>query len=95
MNSRQEIAACLDDCKDCFPEFGNAEILRTDTRNIGDEWPGYRAWPGYDIPQGTTIPNLLNVGDGVKPFGASGTVACAETARLAVNEIKKHFKPQE
>jgi len=29
----------------------------------------------------------------VKPFGWEGLAACAQGARLAVNEIRKRFKP--
>lgn len=94
MNARLEVLECLKDLEDCFPEFKNAQIIRTDARNLGDDWPVYRAWPGWDMPQATPISNLWNVGDGVKPFGGCGTPACSETAKIVVNEIKKRFKPE-
>jgi hypothetical protein len=33
------------------------------------------------------VPNVLEVGDGVKPYGWIGTTACAETARVATEIV--------
>ncbi|MDT7575347.1 MAG: phytoene desaturase, partial [Pseudonocardiales bacterium] len=48
-----------------------------------------RAVAGYDLPHSTPIPNLWNVGDGVKEYANGGTTACAETAKLVVEEIRR------
>jgi phytoene dehydrogenase-like protein len=53
----------------------------------GDRAPAQQARPGYDLPIETPVPNLLEVGDGVKPYGWIGTTACAETARIAVDTL--------
>jgi phytoene desaturase len=41
----------------------------------------------------TPIPNLWNVGDGVKEYANGGTTACAETAQLVVDRIAAAFPP--
>jgi phytoene desaturase len=53
----------------------------------GDRAPAQQVRPGYDLPIQTPVANLLEVGDGVKPYGWIGTTACAETARIAVNTL--------
>ena len=41
----------------------------------------------------TPIPNLWNVGDGVKEYANGGTTACAETAKLVVDRILERCPP--
>jgi len=61
-------------------------------RSFRKDWPGYRARPGDDMPQETSIVNLHNVGDSVKPSGVYGVGACAESARRVVKKIQeKHL----
>ncbi|MFH0914027.1 MAG: hypothetical protein V1849_01905, partial [Chloroflexota bacterium] len=94
LNGRQEIEANIRDLMDIFPSFARqATILRTDARNIDDEWPCYRTWPGYDLAPGTAVKGLYNVGDGVKPFGKVGLPSCAESGRVVAEEIKRLFRP--
>ena len=91
--ARHEVALCIQDLEDCLPKFKeHGEILRTDTRAQTDPWPVYRSWAGYDMPQETPLPNLFNVGDGVKPVGGVGLPACAESARIVVDKVRKKFK---
>jgi hypothetical protein len=45
--------------------------------------PAQQCQPGFDPDQRTPLDNVIEVGDGVKPFGWIGTTACAETARRA------------
>lgn len=93
MNARLELERHLQDLKDVLPGFESwAELLRTDTRNIDDEWPVYHSWAGYDLPQKTPVRNLYNVGDGTKPSGMVGLPASAETGIRAANEVKKTIK---
>ncbi|MCE5287938.1 MAG: amine oxidase, partial [Nocardiaceae bacterium] len=56
-----------------------------------DGWPPQRAVAGFDLPYATPIANLLNVGDAVKEYGNGGTTACAETAKIVVDEIRGMF----
>jgi hypothetical protein len=51
--------------------------------------PAQQCVPGHDLSVETPIPNLVEVGDGVKPYGWIGTTACAQTARLAVDALLK------
>lgn len=83
-----------EDLEEVFPDFRkHGRLLRQDIRDIDDDFPALRSWMGYDLPQKTPITNLLHVGDGVKPFGWEGLAACAESARLAVNELRKTCRP--
>jgi len=95
MNARMEVEKHLLDLNEVLPGFDSyAEILRSDSRNIDDEWPAYLSWPGRDLPQKTSIPNLYNVGDATKPSGKAGLPACAETGIRVANEVKKNIKPK-
>ena len=85
---RQEIELLLQDLHENLPGFDRcAEILIVNCYR--DEWPVFRAWSGYELPQKTPIENLYNVGDGVKPSGWIGTDACAESARIVVEDINR------
>lgn len=75
----------LADLREQFPGFGDARILAVDV--TAHEWPAQRAITGYDLPVHTPISNLWNVGDGVKLGSQAGTAACAETARVVVDQI--------
>lgn len=68
--------------------FERARILSTEITRDG--WPPQRAVAGYDLPHTTPIGNLWNVGDGVKEYANGGTTACAETAKLVVDQIAQH-----
>jgi phytoene desaturase len=82
----------IQDLRDNIPGFDeHAEILVASY--FRGECPGYHSWPGYDLPQKTSIENLYNVGDGVKPPGWIGLGACAKSAEMAVEDIKLRVKP--
>jgi phytoene desaturase len=81
-----ETALLFEDLRDEIPDFATrARVLSTTITR--DDWPPQRAVAGYDLPPTTPIPNLWNVGDGVKEYANGGTTACAETAALVVAEI--------
>lgn len=80
-----EIELGLQDLRDLFPQFVNAKMLSI--RVMRDDWPAQRACAGYDMPQYTALPNLWQVGDGVKDYGGGGTQACAENAKIAAAKI--------
>ena len=42
---------------------------------------------GLDLPRQTPLENLFNVGDGVREYASGGVQACAESGRLAVDEV--------
>jgi len=82
----QEKELLLVDIKDYFPGFEkHGKILAIDV--TAHEWPAQRAITGFDLPHTTPIANLWDVGDGVKPWGEAGTVACAKVAKLVTEEI--------
>ena len=95
MDMDKEIEANIQDIKDFVPNFERyGRILKMDVRDVDHEFPGYRAWPGYTMPQETPVDNLFHVGDAVMASGWEGFAGCAKSARLAVGQIKKRFKPE-
>ncbi|KAA9166010.1 NAD(P)/FAD-dependent oxidoreductase [Amycolatopsis acidicola] len=82
----------LEDLREQIPGFDGARIISWATTR--DEWPPQRAVAGFDLPNTTPIPNLWNVGDGVKEYANGGTTACAETAKLVVEQITRQHSPK-
>jgi phytoene dehydrogenase-like protein len=87
-----ETGLLLADLHDQIPGFGSARILSTVVAR--DDWPPQRAVAGFDLPSGTPIANLWNVGDGVKEYANGGTTACAETAKLVAAQITARYPPR-
>ena len=77
------------DLHEHVPGFADARVLSTTVWRDG--WPPQRAVAGFDIPHTTPIANLWNVGDAVKQYANGGTTACAETAKLVVDEITARY----
>jgi phytoene desaturase len=84
-----EKSLLLADLREQFPGFDDAKILAINV--TAHDWPAQRAVSGYDLPVETPIPNLWNVGDGVKLWGQAGTAACAENARVVVERIVTRY----
>jgi phytoene dehydrogenase-like protein len=81
-----EVAATLQDLRDEFDGFDSkARILSI--RVMRGDWPAQRSIAGLDLPQETSLPNLWNVGDGVREYASGGIQACAESAKLVVERI--------
>lgn len=74
------------DLRKAIPGFAGAEVVHFKAMR-GDFAPAQQAVPGRDPDVRTPLPNLVEVGDGVKPYGWIGTTACAQTARLAVDAL--------
>jgi phytoene dehydrogenase-like protein len=87
-----ETALLLADLREEFPGFDRARILSTVVTR--DDWPPQRAVAGFDLPPATPIPNLWNVGDGVKEYANGGTTACAETAQLVAAQVAGRHPPR-
>ena len=49
---------------------------------------------GLDLPRETSLANLWNVGDAVREYANGGVQACAESAKLVVDEILKRVPVQ-
>lgn len=85
-DQQAEVDATLEDLRDEFDRFDErAEILSIEV--MRGDWPAQRSIAGLDLPRATPIANLWNVGDGVRTYGNGGVQACAETAKLVVEQI--------
>jgi phytoene desaturase len=84
-----ETSLLMADLHDEVPGFDRARILSTVVTR--DDWPPQRAVAGYDLPPDTPVPNLWNVGDGVKEYANGGTTACAETAHLVASQVAERY----
>jgi phytoene dehydrogenase-like protein len=76
------------DLERVVPGFREAETVLCKTMR-GRLTPAQQCAPGHDLSVRTPVPNLVEVGDGVKPHGWIGTTACAQTARLAVAALER------
>ena len=85
-----EIEMLKADLAEHFPGFETAKILSVQVC-AGEDWPAQRAIAGRDLPQTTPIPNLFNVGDGVREWATAGQSGCVESARLVVERIATRF----
>ncbi|MEU7812825.1 FAD-dependent oxidoreductase [Pseudonocardia sp. NPDC049154] len=85
-DEEKEVELLKQDLREHVPGFDAARILSVAV--MKDGWPPQRAVAGYDLQSDTPIANLWNVGDGVKEYANGGTTACAETAKLVVEQIK-------
>lgn len=88
-NEAAETELLMADLREQIPGFDKARILSTVV--LRDDWPPQRAVAGFDLPNTTPIRNLWNVGDGVKEYANGGTTACAETAKLVVEQIAGRY----
>ncbi len=83
-----ELEATRDDLRDAFDGFDQkAQILSIEV--MRGEWPAQRSIAGLDLPRETPLENLWNVGDGNREYANGGIQACAESGKLAVDEILK------
>ncbi|WP_170958854.1 FAD-dependent oxidoreductase [Magnetospirillum sp. 15-1] len=84
-DAEAEIQYALEDLREQFPGFDTVKMLSI--RVMRGDWPCQRSCAGYDLPRETGVAGLWCVGDAVKAYGNGGTQACAETARLVVDQI--------
>jgi phytoene dehydrogenase-like protein len=84
-----EVEATLHDLRDQFNGFDDrARILSIHV--MRGDWPAQRSIAGLDLPRETPLENLWNVGDGVRTYANGGIQACAETAKLVVEQVLEH-----
>lgn len=94
MDKDTEIRHNEEDLLKMFPLFKeHGKVLKWVPKDIDDDLPCMRSWPGYDMPVTTPVPNLFNVGDGVKDLGWTGSPACAKSAWKAAGIITKRYPP--
>jgi phytoene desaturase len=80
-----------EDIKTFYPKDYDEEkilVIQTYTR----ERPSYLCIPGTGLDTKSSVENLYMVGDGCSPSPMLGGEACAETARIVVEDIKKRVK---
>ncbi|MGC9670721.1 phytoene desaturase family protein [Planosporangium sp. 12N6] len=88
-DEQAETELVMQDLREQVPGFDRARVLSVAVTR--DSWPPQRAVAGYDLAPATPIPNLWNLGDGVKEYANGGTTACAETAKLVVERITERY----
>jgi len=90
---KKEIRLFMQELSEQLPGFDqHAEILMVSS--FYGDYPIFRTVLGYDLPQRTSVENLYNVGDGVKPKeGWTGSEACGVGARKVADDIKTRIKP--
>lgn len=81
-----EVEATLADLRDELPGFDDAARVLS-VRVMAGDMPAQRSIAGLDLPRETPMGNLWNVGDGVREYANGGVQACAEGAKLVVDEI--------
>lgn len=88
-DSDAEVELAMEDLREQFPalDLDGPDAKLLSVRVMRDDWPAQRACAGYDLPRDTGVHGLWCVGDAVKDYGNGGTQACAETAKLVVDEI--------
>jgi phytoene dehydrogenase-like protein len=81
-----EVEATVQDLRDQFKGFDEkARIISI--RVMRGDWPAQRSIAGLDLPRETSLENLWNVGDGVREYANGGIQACAESAKLVVDQV--------
>jgi hypothetical protein len=70
-----------------IPGFEQADVVLFKAMR-GDLTPAQQVRPGYDLDVRTPVANIVESGDGVKPYGWIGTTACAQTGRLAIDALE-------
>jgi phytoene dehydrogenase-like protein len=92
-DAEAEIAHTLRELSEQLPGFHRARALRT--RLVEGDWPAQRAVCGREMPMQTPVPNVINVGDGVRMYGDGGTQACAVTGELAAQHVLTGSAPDQ
>ncbi|HEX4246244.1 MAG TPA: NAD(P)-binding protein [Pseudonocardia sp.] len=85
-----EVALLEADLLAQFPEYGTARVLSVEIC-AGQRWPAQRAIAGHDLPDTTPLPNLWNVGDGVRPWTGAGQSGCVESAMLVTDQVRARY----
>jgi phytoene dehydrogenase-like protein len=84
-DEQAELQATMRELHEQLAGFDRARVLRT--RVISGDWPAMRTVAGRELPQATPIPNLHNVGDGVRDYGDGGMQSCAVTAIAVTDRV--------
>jgi phytoene dehydrogenase-like protein len=85
-DANHEFKLLEDDLAKHVPGYDKTTVVHRKVM-AGPISPATRCRPGTDPDVRTPVPNLVEVGDGVKPDGWTGTGACALTAQRAVSAL--------
>jgi len=85
-----EVALLEADLRANFTEYDGARVLSVEIC-AGHRWPAQRAIAGHDLPNTTPLPNLWNVGDGVRAWTGAGQSGCVESALLVTDQIRTRY----
>jgi phytoene dehydrogenase-like protein len=85
-----EVATLKREILENYPDYASAQEISVNVYS-GDEWPAQRAIAGHDLPNTTPIPNLWNVGDGVREWGGAAQSGCVESAVHVTNQVRKAY----
>lgn len=88
----EERALLEQDLRDQLPGYERARIVHFKAMR-GDAHPAQHCAPANEPGVRTPLPNLVDVGDGVKPAGWIGTSGCAKSARIAVAALLEDRSP--
>jgi len=95
MDNEVELQQCIKDLKDNLPNFEkHGRIIKTWFKDVSDELPEGRSKLGSMMPIETPVKNMLCIGDACCGFGFYGSTGAAETAKTAVEMVKKRIKPE-
>ena len=89
---QKDIRLLKEDIKTFYPKDYDEEkilVIQTYTR----QRPSYLCIPGTGLDTKSSVENLYMVGDGCSPSPMLGGEACAETARIVVEDIRKRINP--
>lgn len=89
-DEEHEVALLRAELGRTLPGFREAEVLAVKVMR-GCE-PAMRALSGRDVSNTTPLPNLVDVGDGVKPRHLLGTGACAESGLRGVDALRTELQ---
>jgi hypothetical protein len=88
-DEERELQITMDELGDQLSNFDDAIVMRK--RVIKGDWPALRTASGREPPIDTPIPNLWNVGDGVREYGDGGMQACATTGRIVAERLLREI----
>ncbi|UCF57714.1 MAG: NAD(P)/FAD-dependent oxidoreductase [Deltaproteobacteria bacterium] len=87
----EEIKLAKEDIRTFYPkDFDEEKILLIQT--YSKERPSYLCIPGTGLDQKSPVENLYMVGDGCSPSPYLGGEACAQSAKIVVEDIQKSPK---
>lgn len=86
-DEKREVELALEELHAELPGMREPETRVLAVRVMRGDWPAQRALSGFEMPAGTPLDNLWNVGDGVRDYADGGMQSCAVGAKRVVEEL--------